>query len=54
MRPVWLIESAATTRFSRARQAATFSCSWLYACDLAAVVAEASRLAEQSWARSQA
>jgi hypothetical protein len=26
-----------------------FSCSWLYACDLAAVVEEASRLATQAW-----
>jgi hypothetical protein len=26
-----------------------FSCSWLYACDLAAVVTEASRLATQAW-----
>jgi hypothetical protein len=26
-----------------------FSCSWLYACDLAAVVREASRLASECW-----
>jgi hypothetical protein len=26
-----------------------FSCSWLYQCDLAAVVAEASRLASKAW-----
>jgi hypothetical protein len=32
----------------------SFSCSWLYECDLAAVVAEASRLAERNWAHSQA
>jgi hypothetical protein len=29
-----------------------FSCSWLYQCDLTAVVAEASELARQAWARS--
>ena len=28
-----------------------FSCSWLYQCDLAAVVAEASKLAREIWAR---
>jgi hypothetical protein len=28
-----------------------FSCSWLYACDLAAVVAEAARLATRAWER---
>jgi hypothetical protein len=30
-----------------------FSCSWLYQCDLAAVVARANELASQAWARSQ-
>jgi hypothetical protein len=29
-----------------------FSCSWLYRCDLSAVVAEVSQLAAQTWARS--
>ena len=29
-----------------------FSCSWLYQCDLAAVVAEASGLATQAWERA--
>jgi hypothetical protein len=29
-----------------------FSCSWLYQCELAAVVAEASRLATQTWERA--
>jgi hypothetical protein len=31
-----------------------FSCSWLYRCDLAAVVAEASKLAMQSWEMKEA
>ncbi|HKB37616.1 MAG TPA: ATP-grasp domain-containing protein [Gemmataceae bacterium] len=30
----------------------SFSCSWLYRCDLTAVVAEASELARQAWTRS--
>jgi hypothetical protein len=29
-----------------------FSCSWLYQCDLAAVVSQASELASQAWANS--
>jgi hypothetical protein len=32
----------------------SFSCSWLYQCDLCAVVAEASALARQVWERHQA
>jgi hypothetical protein len=30
----------------------SFSCSWMYQCDLAEVVAEASEIAAQTWARS--
>jgi hypothetical protein len=32
----------------------SFSCSWLYQCDLSVVVAEASELAGQAWARARA
>ena len=31
----------------------SFSSSWLYACDVAVVVAEAGELAQQAWSRSQ-